>query len=82
LLLTSFQQSKKAIGVPVYRGKRGNPVIFTKAFYEELMAIEGDRGARNLIKRYPHEVQKIEIDSPSIIFDVDSPHDLSRIDSF
>ena len=80
-LLSSFQQSEKAIGVPVCKGKRGNPVIFTKAFYEELMTIEGDKGARSLIKHYSHEVQKIEINSPSIFFDIDSPNDLRRINS-
>jgi molybdenum cofactor cytidylyltransferase len=82
LLLESFQQSNKAIGVPVFKGKRGNPVIFTQAFFEELRAIEGDVGARNIINRNPNEVLKIEIKVPSIFFDIDTPHDLKRIESF
>ena len=82
LLLKSFQQSDKAIGVPVCKGQRGNPVIFTQAFFAELRTIEGDVGARNIISRYPHEVLKIEIKTPSIFFDIDSPHDLKRIGSF
>jgi molybdenum cofactor cytidylyltransferase len=82
LILKSFQQSNKAIGVPVFKGKRGNPVIFRQAFFAELMSIEGDMGARNIIDRYPHEVLKIEMKAPSIFFDIDSPHDVKRIGSF
>ena len=82
MLLERFDQSEKTIGVPVYKGERGNPVIFTQTFYDELMTIEGDMGARHLIKRHDRDVLKIEIEAPTVFLDVDSPEDLKRMRSF
>jgi molybdenum cofactor cytidylyltransferase len=82
MMLERFQQSDKTIGVPFYKGKRGNPVIFSQVFYDALMTIEGDMGARDIIKRHPSKVLKIEIDDPTVFFDIDSPEDLKRMKSF
>ncbi len=41
------------IAVPTIDGKRGNPVVWSRRFFPELMDVEGDIGARHLIGRYP-----------------------------
>jgi molybdenum cofactor cytidylyltransferase len=60
---------------PWYRGQRGHPVGFAAACREELAALRGDEGARALLQRYPP--QRVEVDDPGVLFDVDEPADLA-----
>jgi molybdenum cofactor cytidylyltransferase len=80
-LLDRFRDSGKDICVPVYKGKRGNPTIFNRALYDQLMAIDGDIGARDVIRANPERVVHIEIDDPLCFFDIDSQRDLENLQS-
>jgi molybdenum cofactor cytidylyltransferase len=68
------------IVVPVYRGRRGHPVAFAAALREELLALHGDTGARTLLERYAAEVERLPVDDPGILQDVDTPADAARLD--
>ena len=61
--------------VPAYRGERGHPVGFGSGYRAELLGLEGDEGARSVIKRHAREVEIIECDDPGILRDIDSPGD-------
>lgn len=70
----------RPITVPVYGGTRGNPVVFTAALLPELLAITGDRGAREVIARDPSRVREVTVaEEPPV--DVDTPADLARLRS-
>ncbi len=58
-----------------YRGQRGNPVGFSSRFRNELMALQGDQGARGLLERHAAEVRWLEGDDPGILRDIDVPAD-------
>jgi molybdenum cofactor cytidylyltransferase len=64
--------SAPAIVVPVFEGRRGNPVIFSGHFREKLLEIEGDRGARPLIDSHPEAVVEMPVSSEQFFFDVDT----------
>ena len=78
-LLDCFRQSPKSICVPVYRGKRGNPTIFDRSMFGKLMAIEGDIGARTIIREHPNCILKVEVDGPECLADIDIPSDYEEI---
>jgi len=80
-LLGKFRCSGKDICVPVCKGKRGNPTIFNRILYDQLMAIEGDTGARDIIRANPERVLYIELDDPLCFFDIDSQKDLENLQS-
>ena len=61
-----------------YRGVRAHPVVFAREVFPELLALEGDAGARLLIERMPTRVAYVEVDAP-IPGDVDTPDDLDRL---
>ena len=52
----------RAIIVPTRRGKRGNPVLWSRQFFAEMMALSGDSGARRLIEEHADLVAEIEMD--------------------
>src|SRR5258708_16043734 len=52
-LIAAFDPDRGALIVmPTVEGKRGNPVLWSRRFFPDLMAIEGDVGARHFIARY------------------------------
>jgi molybdenum cofactor cytidylyltransferase len=79
LLVTRYRATGAPIVAPVYRGQRGNPVLFDRALFPELLAVRGDRGGRVLIDRYSEQVDLVVVDDPAVIADVDSPEDYRGI---
>ena len=59
-----------------YRGQRGHPVGFSAELYSELIALQGDEGARRLLMRYAAE--PVDVDDPGVLVDVDTAADLAR----
>jgi molybdenum cofactor cytidylyltransferase len=78
-LLNRFWSSDKDICVPVQGERRGNPVCFSRRFYEQILGIRGDTGAREIISRHPEDVLLVEIDSPSFFLDIDRAEDLEML---
>jgi molybdenum cofactor cytidylyltransferase len=62
--------------VPVYRGQRGHPVGFSRDWLAELSCLEGDVGARHILREHPDRLEILELDDPGILADVDRPDDL------
>ena len=62
-LVAAFDPERGAlVVVPTIDGKRGNPVVWARRFFPELMALDGDIGARHLIGRYPEAVSEVALD--------------------
>jgi molybdenum cofactor cytidylyltransferase len=81
-LLKEFWKSDKEICVPVYRGKRGNPTLFSQKLYDELSTIQGDIGARDVIEAHLDGLHYVELKDPQGFFDVDTEKDLAAIKPF
>jgi molybdenum cofactor cytidylyltransferase len=79
MLLEQFWSSNKDICVPVFEGKRGNPVIFSQKFYNHLAKITGDIGARNIIRNHPETVLASEIKNPLCFIDIDTQSDFDKL---
>ncbi|MET0855285.1 MAG: nucleotidyltransferase family protein [Telluria sp.] len=62
------------IAAPVHGGRRGNPVAFGAACLPALLALQGDEGARRILKL--RQVTEVKVDDAGIFQDVDQPSDL------
>jgi molybdenum cofactor cytidylyltransferase len=62
-----------------YAGQRGHPVGFAPSYYDELLALQGDSGARSLVERDRANLVLTKITSNGIHADVDMPSDLLRL---
>jgi len=74
--LTAQLQAGAPLVAPTYQGQRGHPVGFSRAFYPELAALTGDRGARHLLDQHAEQLRLIAVDEPGILRDIDTPGDL------
>jgi molybdenum cofactor cytidylyltransferase len=62
------------IAAPVFEGRRGNPVAFSAVHLPALLALQGEHGARALLKTA--SVTEVAVDDPGILRDIDTPGDL------
>ena len=65
-----------SIVIPTYQNQRGHPVGFSAKFRSELENLQGDEGARSIIKRYTDELLLLPTDDAGILVDIDTPNDL------
>jgi molybdenum cofactor cytidylyltransferase len=67
----------RAIVVPTRRGKRGNPVLWARRFFDEMTAAGGDMGARHLFEAYPEAIVEVEMAGDGVLTDIDTPQALA-----
>lgn len=65
------------IAAPVHRGERGHPVGFSAKLRDELLALDGDTGARAVLDRQRQHIRLIDCADPGVLFDVDRKSDLA-----
>lgn len=71
--------SPEDIVVPTFDRKRGNPVLWPRAYFAEIAALSGDVGARALLDRHAENVRLVAIDDSAILVDVDTPAALAEL---
>lgn len=69
-LMQAWQETARPIVVPFYNGQRGNPVLFARSLFGELLTVTGDQGGREILQRHPQEM------APVPIADADAAQDL------
>jgi len=65
-----------ALCAPYYKGRRGHPVGFSASFGPELEALTGDEGARSILRANESRLERIDVDDPGIVFDINVPGEL------
>lgn len=78
-LVSTFSDSGAEIVQPVYGGTPGNPVLFHRSLLPELIAISGDKGARDVIQQKRDAVHRVPFPDLSVPLDVDTDEDYARL---
>jgi molybdenum cofactor cytidylyltransferase len=79
-LINAIDPDKGAlVAVPTIDGKRGNPVVWSRRFFPDLMTVEGDVGARHLIGRYGEAVAEVPVSNTAVLADIDTPQALEAL---
>jgi molybdenum cofactor cytidylyltransferase len=80
-LATAFvgADDDRAIVVPTFQRKRGNPVVLGRAHFAAIGELAGDVGARPLLERNASHVVSIAFDDAAILLDVDTPEALANL---
>lgn len=72
-LLEAYWQRKSGLIAPSYQGKRGNPVLIDRAYFDELLALPPDAAPRHLLRRHAGALHLVPVTSDSILRDLDHP---------
>lgn len=82
-LIAEFDSSGKSIVLPVFRGKRGHPLIFRAALYDEILAAAPDVGARQVVWNHAREVLEVPTDEEGVTLNLNNPDALkSALEKF
>ena len=63
---------------PSYNGVVGNPVGFARRYFAELMALDEDQGAKQIVAQHDSAVVTVEVADSGVIYDIDKPQDLTQ----
>lgn len=70
-------QAGAPLAAPYFRARRGHPVGIAGAFFNELISLKGDEGAKQLLAAHAARMVKIPVGDPGVIRDIDTPQDLA-----
>jgi molybdenum cofactor cytidylyltransferase len=76
-LIEQFYKSKGAIVLPVYEGRRGHPVIFSAALYDELLRAPLETGARAVVWAHKGEVEEVRTNEEGCVLNLNDPETLN-----
>ena len=77
-LAERFYASGKAIVLPVYKGRRGHPVIFAARLYEELLSAPLETGARAVVWAHREEVCEMATSEEGCVLNLNDPDALAK----
>ena len=79
-LISEFRRvtPQKNIVLPAFRGRRGHPALFSGKYRKEALRIEGDVGFRQVLQEHPEEILTVEMETDSILQDIDTPDDYRK----
>ncbi|TDY01635.1 nucleotidyltransferase family protein [Thiohalophilus thiocyanatoxydans] len=75
-IATALQLPRDIIA-PLYGDRRGHPVGFGSAYVRDLLALDGDHGARPILNANPQHLTLVSVNDPGVLRDVDYPEDMS-----
>ncbi|WP_286747547.1 nucleotidyltransferase family protein [Roseivirga sp. UBA1976] len=78
-LIQSFRNTQKTILVPIYKGAKGNPVVFDKRHFHEILNHKGANGCSGVVQHNLNAVERLEVSSDRFIADIDTPIDYQKM---
>jgi molybdenum cofactor cytidylyltransferase len=77
-MLHQFWTKHKQIVVPIYKGRRGHPVLFGKELFHDLERAPMELGARSVLQARPDDVLEYQTDEEGVVINIDSPEDYEK----
>jgi molybdenum cofactor cytidylyltransferase len=71
-LMQAWHESARPIVVPYYAGQRGNPVLFARFLFPELLGVSGDQGGREILQRHAADIEPVHIAEADAAQDLDT----------
>ena len=71
-LIEYHRSHNTQIIIPMYKGFRGNPVLVDRSVFPELMKLQGEIGCRAIFGSHTENIQKVPVDDPGILQDMDT----------
>ena len=79
-LISEFRRvtPSKSIVLPGFCGRRGHPALFSEKYRQEALRLKGDVGFRQVLQEHPEEILTVEVETDSILQDIDTPEDYRK----
>lgn len=78
-LIEAYRNSEKKIVIPAYRGRGGHPIIIDIAFRQNILAIDPERGLRQIVYSHPQDVLRVDVETDAVIQNMNTWADYQRL---
>jgi molybdenum cofactor cytidylyltransferase len=78
-MIDRFYESEKLIVIPRHKDRRGHPVLFSKALFQELVNAPLEQGAKAVVHAHRAETLEIETEDEGVVIDVDTPEEYQKL---
>lgn len=78
-VVEAFRERGAPVVRAVHAGKHGHPVLFARRVFADLFAASLPEGARSVVHAHAAELEEVEVSSPALLLDVDTPDDYRRL---
>ncbi len=72
-MMTAYAEGVKDFVVPSYQMRRGHPILIDRRYWPEIMALPENGSLRDLLDRYQNRIAYVNVDTDSVLRDVDTP---------
>ena len=77
-IIEVYKRSKKGIVIPIYKKRRGHPVLMDMKYQDEIRDLNPALALRNLVYKHAEDILEVEVTTPSILQDIDTIKDYNR----
>ena len=77
-LIDQYKKTRKGIILPVYKGRRGHPILIDIKYKLKIKDINPDIGLRALIHNHPDDILEVKVKNGSILQDIDTQDDYRK----
>ncbi len=77
-VITAYREGKGSVIIPSYQRRRGHPILIGRKHWEEILKLAEGQTLRDFIKSVNAEIHHVEVDTPAILRDMDTPDDYRR----
>lgn len=65
--------------IPRYEGRRGHPVLLSRALLEEILALPVSSTAKEVVRAHLPGAAFLDVADPGVVQDIDTPEDYERL---
>jgi molybdenum cofactor cytidylyltransferase len=81
-LISAFLSTRAPVVVPSYHGRRGHPVVFSAAIFQELLDAPLDQGARAVVWAHKGEISEISTTEEGCVLNLNDPNALAKLTGY
>lgn len=75
----AYSSNRTCIVVPEFEGRRGNPVLFSACYRQDILAVTQRTGCRSLVSRHAAQVVRVTMSTDHVLQDIDTPEALAAL---
>ncbi len=75
-------EAQGTVRIPTFEGKRGHPPVFDGSLRDEILSLGDDEPLHNIVRRHIAEVVEVHVPDPGVLWNIDTPDDLKKMDDF
>jgi molybdenum cofactor cytidylyltransferase len=79
LVCEAYRESQSRLVVPSFQMRRGHPWLVAAPLWSEILGLKPPETPRDFLKRHAADIRYVEVDTPSVLADLDTPEDYQKM---